>query len=308
MRVPHADRVRHAAATNPIAFLIMEGPVAIGVPAFREKKSASKRVLACVSNRYPNRATPLRALPMKRRGAGGRSRVSNRKGGPAGAWKWIAAGVAAAALFAAWRLLPLKEWLGAFQSWIGGMGALGGVVFGAAYIVAALLFVPGAALTVAAGVAFGLVWGTIVVSVSSTVAAALAFLIARYAARERVSKLAHRNERFAAIDRAIGENGWRVVGLLRLSPVVPFSLSNYLYGLTSVRFLPYLLASWIGMLPGTILYVSIGAAGHGSSKGGKSPLEWVLLGAGVLATAAVTLWLSRVAGKQLKKKKVGPKR
>ena len=253
---------------------------------------------------------PLRAPSMTRKAAGGRSRAPAPKSERSGAWKWklIAAGVAAAALFAAWWLLPLKEWLGVFQSWIGGMGVFGGVVFGAAYIVAALLFVPGAALTLAAGLAFGVVWGTVVVSIASTIAAALAFLIARYAARERISRLAHRNERFAAIDRAIGENGWKVVGLLRLSPVVPFSLSNYLYGLTSVRFLPYLLASWIGMLPGTILYVAIGAAGHGSSKGGRSPVEWVFLGAGVLATAAVTVWLSRVAGKQLKKRKVGANR
>ncbi|MEO8190438.1 MAG: TVP38/TMEM64 family protein [Acidobacteriota bacterium] len=238
---------------------------------------------------------------MKRKAA---SAHTNRKDHGSSVWKWIGLGVAAVALFAAWRLLPLADWLRAFQDWIGGMGVLGGVVFGLAYVVAALLFVPGAALTLAAGLAFGIVWGTVVVSIASTMAAALAFLIARYAARERIQKLARGNARFAAIDKAIGENGWKVVGLLRLSPVVPFSLSNYLYGLTSVRFLPYLLASWIGMLPGTILYVAIGAAGHGSSKG-KSPIQWIFLGAGVLATAAVSIWLARVARKELKKKKVG---
>ncbi|MDQ2969841.1 MAG: TVP38/TMEM64 family protein, partial [Acidobacteriota bacterium] len=209
---------------------------------------------------------------------------------------------------AAWRILPLADWLQAFQSWITGMGVLGGMVFGAAYVVAALLFVPGAALTLAAGLAFGIVWGTVVVSIASTAAAALAFVISRYAARERMQKFARGNARFAAIDRAIGENGWKVVGLLRLSPIVPFSLSNYLYGLTAVRFVPYVLASWIGMLPGTVLYVAIGAAGHNSSKDGKSPAQWVFLGAGVLATAAVSVLLARVARKELKKRKVGSNR
>ncbi len=241
----------------------------------------------------------------KRKGSFQATRTRKRGWSPV--WKWVGAGVVAAALFAAWRLLPVADWIRAFQGWIDGMGVLGGVVFGAAYVVAALLFVPGAALTLAAGLTFGIVWGTVIVSVASTAAAALAFLISRYAARERAQKLARGNARFAAIDRAIGENGWKVVGLLRLSPIVPFSLSNYLYGLTAVRFLPYLLASWIGMLPGTILYVAIGAAGHGSSQG-KSPVQWVFLGAGVLATAAVTVWLARIARKELKKKKVGPTR
>jgi uncharacterized membrane protein YdjX (TVP38/TMEM64 family) len=140
----------------------------------------------------------------------------------------------------------------------------------------------------------------VIVSFASTAAAALAFLIARYAARSRVERLARGNERFRAIDRAIGENGWKVVGLLRLSPLIPFSLSNYLYGLTSVRFLPYLVASWAGMLPGTLLYVALGAAGKTvGEKGERSPWEWVLLGAGLLATAAVTVLLARVAKKEL---------
>ena len=72
-------------------------------------------------------------------------------------------------------------------------------------------------------------------------AAAVAFLIARYFARERILKFVEGNKRFLAIDKAIGENGFRVVTLLRLSPLLPFSLGNYLYGLTSVKFIPYVL-------------------------------------------------------------------
>lgn len=217
-------------------------------------------------------------------------------------WKWIALGALVVGLFAAWRVLPLGQWLKDFQAWIEGLGPLGGVLFGLAYVVGALLFVPGAVLTIGAGYLFGLGWGVVVVSLASTAAAALAFLIARHLARERVETLARKNPKFAALDRAIGKNDWKVIFLLRLSPLIPFSISNYLYGLTSVRFAPYVLASWIGMLPGTFLYVYLGAAGKSlGEKHEKSPWEWALLGAGLLATIAVTVILTRVAKKELGK-------
>ncbi|MFY9551542.1 MAG: TVP38/TMEM64 family protein [Thermoanaerobaculia bacterium] len=217
-------------------------------------------------------------------------------------WKWIALGALVVGLFAAWRVLPLGQWLKDFQAWIEGLGPLGGVLFGLAYVVGALLFVPGAVLTIGAGYLFGLGWGVVVVSLASTAAAALAFLIARHLARERVETLARKNPKFAALDRAIGKNDWKVIFLLRLSPLIPFSISNYLYGLTSVRFAPYVLASWIGMLPGTFLYVYLGAAGKSlGEKQEKSPWEWALLGAGLLATIAVTVILTRVAKKELGK-------
>jgi len=217
-------------------------------------------------------------------------------------WKWIAAGVAAVALLATARLLPVKEWLESLRGWIGSLGPLGGLLYGIVYVVAALLFVPGIVLTLGAGYLFGFFWGTVIVSAASTTAAALAFLIARYFARESVERLARGNRTFGAIDRAIGKNGWKVVALLRLSPLVPFSLSNYLYGLTSVRLAPYLLASWIAMLPATFLYVSLGAAGESLGQGrARSPWEWALLAGGGAATVAVTVILTRVAKKELAK-------
>ncbi|MEX1243771.1 MAG: TVP38/TMEM64 family protein [Thermoanaerobaculia bacterium] len=222
------------------------------------------------------------------------------------AWRWIALGAFGIGLFVAWRLLPVKDWLQGFQAWVSDLGVFGGVLYGVVYVLAALLFVPGSLLTLGAGLAFGLLWGTVIVSAASTVAATLAFLIARYSARDRVAGLAGRYPKFGAIDRAIAEGGWRVVGLLRLSPVVPFSVSNYLYGLTSVRVGSYVLASWAGMLPATVLYVALGAAGRtvGSAEN-KSPLEWILLAAGILATVAVTIFLARVARGQLRKSQVG---
>ena len=221
-------------------------------------------------------------------------------------WKWIGLGFGIVALFVLWRLLPVQEWLESFQGWVKEKGVFGGALYGLVYIVAALLFVPGSILTLGAGYVFGLVSGTVIVSLASTATAALAFLIARYLARERVEKAARKNEKFAAMDRSIGKNGWKIVALLRLSPLVPFSLSNYFYGLTSVRFIPYILASWAAMLPGTFLYVYLGSIGKNAGDK-KSAWEWALLGAGLLATVAVTVILARVAKKELKKSHAGGK-
>lgn len=222
--------------------------------------------------------------------------------------RWTVAGAAVAAVLVAVRMLPVAEWLGRFQDWVGGLGVLGGALYALVYVACALLFVPGSLLTVGAGLVFGLGWGIVLVSAASTTAAALAFLIARHLARARVEEIARRNDRFEAIDRAVREKGWQVVALLRLSPLVPFSVSNYLYGLTAVRFGPYVFASWAAMLPGTVLYVWLGAAGQAAAAAGRgegrSPWEWALLGAGLLATAAVTVLLTRTARRELQKGRV----
>jgi uncharacterized membrane protein YdjX (TVP38/TMEM64 family) len=168
------------------------------------------------------------------------------------AWKWIALGAALMGLSAAVRDLPIAQWLSAFNEWVGGLGAWGVVIFIVVYVIATVLLVPGSALTVGAGFVFGLGWGLLAVSLGSTIGAALAFLIARFVAREKIASMARNNENFRRIDAAIGEHA-KLVFLLRLSPLIPFSLSNYFYGLTAIKFWPYVLASWIGMLPGTLL-------------------------------------------------------
>jgi uncharacterized membrane protein YdjX (TVP38/TMEM64 family) len=186
--------------------------------------------------------------------------------------------------------------------WVGGLGPLAAVAYGALYFAATVLLVPALPLTLGAGFLFGPVKGSILVSLASTAAAAVAFLLARTVARKKVERLAARHPRFRAFDRAIGTSGWRVVFLLRLSPLVPFSLSNYLYGLTPVRFWPYLAASWSAMLPATILFVSLGAAGRPLATGvGRTPAQWALLGIGILSTAAATVLLARRARRELER-------
>jgi uncharacterized membrane protein YdjX (TVP38/TMEM64 family) len=218
-------------------------------------------------------------------------------------WKWAAAAAGVVAVIVAVRLLPVQEWLTSFQDWVRGKGLAGAVVYAAVYVACVLLFVPGTVVTLGAGLLFGLAGGTVLVSIASTTAAALAFLIARYLARERVQRLADRNPRFGAIDRAIAEQGWKVVALLRLSPLIPFSLSNYLYGLTPIPFAPYVLTSWIAMLPATFLYVYVGAAGNAAVTGRGPGGAWrtALWVVGLLATIAVTVFVTRAARRQLDK-------
>uniref|UniRef100_A0A803N0P6 VTT domain-containing protein n=1 Tax=Chenopodium quinoa TaxID=63459 RepID=A0A803N0P6_CHEQI len=187
-----------------------------------------------------------------------------------------------------------------------GYGPAGYALFVLVYAGLEVLAIPAIPLTMSAGLLFGSVTGTVLVSISGTLAASIAFLIARYFARERILKLVEGNKKFKAIDKAIGENGFRIVALLRLSPLLPFSLGNYLYGLTSVKFIPYVLASWLGMLPGTWAYVNAGAFGRAIIQeetgvgvtGGSGQL--LTLGLGLLATALAASYVTKLAKDAMK--------
>jgi uncharacterized membrane protein YdjX (TVP38/TMEM64 family) len=216
-------------------------------------------------------------------------------------WKWIAAGAAVLVLMVAWQLLPLQDWLTALEARIERMGVFGGVLYAAVYIAGALVFVPGSILGLGAGYLFGIAGGLAVGWVGVTVSAAIAFLIARYLARHPVERLARRNPKFGAIDAAVRKSGWKVVALFRLCAVMPFALSNYLFGLSSVPFVPYLVASSIGMIPGILFYVYLGAAGKSLlENGARGPWDWALLAAGLVTSAIMAVVLTRVAKKQLK--------
>lgn len=223
--------------------------------------------------------------------------------------RWIVAALAAGALFAFGHALPLRDWLLAFGRWISGLGPEGLVLYAAVYVIVTVLLLPAWLMTVGAGFFFGLLPGVAVVLVGGTLGAAAAFLIARHLARAAVAEYAARSARFAAIDRAIGEKGWKIVFLLRLSPLVPFVLSNYFYGLTAIRFWPYVLASSVGMIPVTFLYAALGAAGREaalSGPGPSTPWKWGLLAAGTLVTLAATVYAGRVAKRALEEERSAP--
>ncbi len=193
-----------------------------------------------------------------------------------------------------------KAWLNGAIGIVERLGPWGPVVFIACYIVATVLMVPGSALTLAAGTLFGVAKGTAIVSIASTAGAAAAFLVGRFIARDAVAARIARRPSFAALDRALGQSGWKFVALARLSPAFPFTLLNYAFGLTRVKFFHYVLASWIAMLPATVLYVYLGSLARAGAKGeGKTPLEWTLYGVGLLATIAVTVFITRMTKKAI---------
>jgi uncharacterized membrane protein YdjX (TVP38/TMEM64 family) len=122
-----------------------------------------------------------------------------------------------------------------------------------------------------------------------------------------VRKKISSNEKFQAIDDAVAREGWKIVGLTRLSPVFPFNLLNYAYGLTRVSLRDYFFASWVGMMPGTIMYVYIGSlAGEvaklGSEGRTRTSAEWALYIVGLIATVVVTVLITLIARAALRKK------
>jgi uncharacterized membrane protein YdjX (TVP38/TMEM64 family) len=210
----------------------------------------------------------------------------------------VAVGVAA--LLAALRFFPVQDLLRLSLDWIAGLGPAGVVAFIAIYILSCVFMLPGSVLTLGAGAVFGVVKGSAIVSVASTLGATAAFLVGRYLARDRVARMIEGNGRFRAIDEAVGREGWKIVGLTRLSPAFPFNLLNYAYGITTVSLRDYFFASWIGMLPGTVMYVYLGSlagslATLGGQGGGRTPAQWALYVVGLLATVAVTVYVTRIA-------------
>lgn len=188
--------------------------------------------------------------------------------------------------------------------WIGSLGVLGGITFIALYIVATVAFLPGSILTLGAGVVFGVVLGAVYVFIGATLGAIAAFLIGRYWARGWVSQKIAGNQKFAAIDKAVAAEGLKIVLLTRLSPIFPFNLLNYAFGLTGVSLKDYVLGA-IGMIPGTILYVYIGSlAGNLAQIGTENQptnlsVQWAIRIIGFLATVAVTVYTTHLARKAL---------
>ncbi|PSB08900.1 TVP38/TMEM64 family protein [Pleurocapsa sp. CCALA 161] len=187
--------------------------------------------------------------------------------------------------------------------WVNDLGAIAPIAFILIYIVATVAFLPGSVLTLGAGVLFGIVPGSLYVFMGATIGATLAFLVGRYIARGWISQKIAGNQKFSAIDRVVGQEGFKIVFLTRLSPVFPFNLLNYALGVTGVALKDYILAS-VGMIPGTIMYVYIGSlAGSIATIGGETDAnpvaQWAIRIIGLIATVAVTFYVTKIARKAL---------
>ncbi|MGL6345094.1 MAG: TVP38/TMEM64 family protein [Waterburya sp.] len=189
--------------------------------------------------------------------------------------------------------------------WVDNLGAVAPLVFILIYVIATVAFLPGSVLTLGAGVLFGVIKGSVYVFIGATLGATLAFLVGRYLARGWISNKIASNQKFQAIDQAVGREGLKIVLLTRLSPIFPFNLLNYGLGVTGVSLKDYVLGS-VGMIPGTIMYVYIGSlAGSIATIGSESqpdanPIaQWTIRIIGFIATVAVTLYITKIARKAL---------
>lgn len=209
-------------------------------------------------------------------------------------------------LFLSIKYLNLQQVFLEALAWIDEAGPMGPLVFFGLYIAACVFMMPGSILTLGAGAVFGVVNGSLLVSLSSTAGATAAFLVGRYLARGMVARRVAGNATFKAMDEAVASEGWKIVGLTRLSPLFPFNLLNYVFGLTRVTIRDYVLASWIGMMPGTIMYVYLGSlagslAELGAAQGRhiRTAAEWALYVLGLIATVVVSIVVTRIARRAL---------
>lgn len=196
----------------------------------------------------------------------------------------------------------MSAFLASALAWTAAAGPMGQAAFVGLYVLACVAFLPGSVLTLGAGAAFGLWRGFLLVSIGSTVGAWASFLMGRHLLRDWVSRRLEEVPAFAAVAGAVGQEGWKVVLLTRLSPVLPFNLLNYGYGLTTVGAGEYAVASWIGMMPGTFLYVYLGAAAGQAARGGlraRTLVQWALYAGGLAATAVAAWLVGRTAKRAL---------
>ncbi|BCL37748.1 TVP38/TMEM64 family protein [Nostoc sp. MS1] len=191
--------------------------------------------------------------------------------------------------------------------WVQSLGILGPIAYMIIYNLATLLFIPGSLLTLKGGCLFGVFWGSIYVLIAATVGATLAFLIGRYLSRDWVVQQIEKYPKFKAIDQAVAKEGWKIVLLTRLSPVFPFNLLNYAFGITQISLKDYLLGS-LGIVPGTIMYVYIGSlvgnlaltnTNHQPVTPETQMWQWIMQGLGLIATVGVTVYITKIAQKAL---------
>ena len=206
-------------------------------------------------------------------------------------WRWVPIGFLLLTLCLGWFLLPLREWIEALQSWLLGLGVTGVLIFALILIVVTFLPAPDWPLPIAAGYVY-VFWAFPLTYASIAFASVLAFLSARYLLRDKIQSLLNRRPKYRKLDRAIADDGWQVVVLMRLSPIVPFNLQNYALGVTAIPFLQYFTATLIGIAPGIAIYVYFGIFGKGLENG-PSLFDWALFGLSVLATIILAILVIR---------------
>ena len=206
-----------------------------------------------------------------------------------------------AAVVVAFRVLPVANWLRDFQTYVRGLGAIGYVVYIVVYAVCVVAFVPASILTLGAGAIFGFVGGVIVVIIGATLGATLSFLLARTVMRKRVEAMTAKNAKFRALDRAIASEGIKIVFLVRLAVVFPFTWLNYAFGLTAIPLRSYVAATFIGIIPATAAFVFVSSAATTAATTHASLITKTVYIAGGIIALAVSVFIGRIATRAIKR-------
>ncbi|MGF7163347.1 putative membrane protein YdjX (TVP38/TMEM64 family) [Rhodoligotrophos appendicifer] len=217
--------------------------------------------------------------------------------------KWTVPVIAICCLALAWYFVPLREWAIAFSNWAEDMGVAGIALLSIAYVICTLLLVPGVPLTLAVAFVYGW-WSLAICFLGGMTAALIAFLAGRYLVRDLITRFIRRHPMLKAVDAVAREESFKTILLARLTPVTPFAMENYAFGITGVRLVPYLAATAVGIIPGTILNVWVGVIGRTAARGGASVLGWSLLGIGLLASIVLVVWITRKARRKVHQQKI----
>ncbi|WP_246163405.1 TVP38/TMEM64 family protein [Oryzomonas sagensis] len=192
----------------------------------------------------------------------------------------VAAAVAGVHLSGASHYLQQER----LQALIASYGILAPAIYILIYSLAPVLFLPGLPITVIGGILFGPVWGVVYAITGATLGASLAFLVARYGARDWVARQLT-GPKWQRLDNEVAQHGWKVVAFTRLIPAFPFNLLNYAFGLTTVPFTHYAAASFVCMLPACIAFIVFSSSLLGLVKGAVSATA--LLGIGLVALVSL---------------------
>lgn len=199
------------------------------------------------------------------------------------------------------RMLPTEAWLTAVQSWVKDLGVTGWVIYALVYAVCCVFFIPATILTLGAGAIFGLAKGTGIVVVGATLGATLSFLLARTVLRKKVEAMTAGNAKFRALDRAIEKEGAKIVFLIRLAPIFPFTYINYAFGLTGVKLLPYTMSTMLGIVPGTFAFIYLGFSGAQAAAGEADQTRMLINIVGAVLALLATIFVARVATRAIRK-------
>lgn len=206
------------------------------------------------------------------------------------------------ALLIAWQLTPFKTWALELTAWIQDLGTAGYIIYTLLYLLATLLVIPITPLTIGAGFAFGFSTALPLTLVAATLGSTAAFLLSRWVARERFHAMVRRSRRLSAVESSVTDKGWRIVLLLRFSPVVPSHVINYLCGVTGISLTAYTAATLFGKVPAVALFSYIGAvtAGTVTAPENFSAYHVPVYAAGLIATAAACWLIARDARRRLR--------